>query len=599
MVEFPTMKKVATGAALMGALIATGQTPALRLPARPPDAESGRAFATRIAPLALAQREQAIIRAVLQGNVPSWLRQLEPVSVPPRQSDNTNQLTVYALPDYLAVGSDDDWLWVPMTPASAQQIADRLECLLPTTRLVDLFHRAARARLSPVPLKPGAEMTTVSYFERHTQTVRGEHPQNQPGSFRGLVAGHKKDVVIANRLTNAPGRVAIYGWHRTNGSPIQPLYLGHTNTWVDYSHGVRLVANQLQVNGREQLLEQLLQDDRWAPWLSDEGVMASVRYPAADRGERAQRDPLAVDELWQWINLDKDVRILLSEPGPAPRILANQKTRLVLYALPNGNTIEQTVGGRPQPGDDWRADLQQIGAQSRFLRQQEPNTRWIVAYLQAEGLAWPAWRRRHADSSSRILKLVEGLQARYRDRPARLVLSGHSGGGSFIFGYINAQTNLPPAIERIAFLDANYAYDSSAGHAEKLGQWLNGAPDRYLTVLAYHDSVALLDGKPFVSETGGTWGRSHRMLDDLRQYFPLVRTELAKDNLIRHSGLDGRVQFWLKENPERKIWHTIQVERNGFIHALVCGTAWEGKGYEYLGERAYSVPDREPLGLRP
>ncbi len=29
-----------------------------------------------------------------------------------------------------------------------------------------------------------------------------------------------------------------------------------------------------------------------------------------------------------------------------------------------------------------------------------------------------------------------------------------------------------------------------------------------------------------------------------------------------------------------------QVERNGFIHALVSGTADEGKGYEYFGERA-------------
>jgi hypothetical protein len=44
----------------------------------------------------------------------------------------------------------------------------------------------------------------------------------------------------------------------------------------------------------------------------------------------------------------------------------------------------------------------------------------------------------------------------------------------------------------------------------------------------------------------------------------------------------------LKENPERKIFHTVQVERNGFIQALLAGTADEGKGYEYFGERAYT-----------
>jgi hypothetical protein len=44
----------------------------------------------------------------------------------------------------------------------------------------------------------------------------------------------------------------------------------------------------------------------------------------------------------------------------------------------------------------------------------------------------------------------------------------------------------------------------------------------------------------------------------------------------------------LKENPERKILHTVQVERNGFIHALVTGTPNENRGYEYYGERAYA-----------
>jgi hypothetical protein len=44
----------------------------------------------------------------------------------------------------------------------------------------------------------------------------------------------------------------------------------------------------------------------------------------------------------------------------------------------------------------------------------------------------------------------------------------------------------------------------------------------------------------------------------------------------------------LKENPDHKILHTVQVERNGFIEALLSGTVHEGRGYEYLGERAYT-----------
>jgi hypothetical protein len=47
------------------------------------------------------------------------------------------------------------------------------------------------------------------------------------------------------------------------------------------------------------------------------------------------------------------------------------------------------------------------------------------------------------------------------------------------------------------------------------------------------------------------------------------------------------VKFFLKENSDRKILHTVQVERNGFIECLLSGTALEGDGYTYYGKRAY------------
>jgi hypothetical protein len=40
-------------------------------------------------------------------------------------------------------------------------------------------------------------------------------------------------------------------------------------------------------------------------------------------------------------------------------------TRLVLYCLPNGNTINQTVGRTAGPGVDWHYAIQHIGAQTR------------------------------------------------------------------------------------------------------------------------------------------------------------------------------------------------------------------------------------------
>jgi len=54
-----------------------------------------------------------------------------------------------------------------------------------------------------------------------------------------------------------------------------------------------------------------------------------------------------------------------------------------------------------------------------------------------------------------------------------------------------------------------------------------------------------------------------------------------------NSALNGRVQFFLKENPDHKVLHTAQVELNGFIHAMLTGTPRENHGYDYLGPRAY------------
>lgn len=308
--------------------------------------------------------------------------------------------------------------------------------------------------------------------------------------------------------------------------------------------------------------------------------------------------------------LNPEVKIQLNAPSAAA-FAPDKKVLLILYALPNGNTTEQTIGRKLRPGDDWHFDIQHIGAQTRFLRQLLPDRNIVVVYLEANAKSlprsWPAWRKKNGDRP--IPGIVAALRKIFADSPADIVLSGHSGGGSFIFGYLNAVESIPDDVARIAFLDSNYAYDPARGHAEKLGKWLEASAGHRLCVLAYNDAVALLNGKPFVSATGGTWGRSHAMIKDLGARFkfssqpdfawnvkpiagkaPGARSTfatLSDRGLEKVSALDGRIKFLLKDNPERKILHTVQVERNGFIEAMVSGTTNEGRGFEYFGERAY------------
>jgi hypothetical protein len=75
--------------------------------------------------------------------------------------------------------------------------------------------------------------------------------EGQRKNKKGLISGIKKDVVLSNKvLPHAkPNRVAIYGWHLLDGKPIQPVYAGHVNWYVDYSHGIRLIAQKVKIDG--------------------------------------------------------------------------------------------------------------------------------------------------------------------------------------------------------------------------------------------------------------------------------------------------------------------------------------------------------------
>jgi hypothetical protein len=123
-------------------------------------------------------------------------------------------------------------------------------------------------------------MTTVPVFLKHNEMVRVQR-KDRGKPLGALVVGHKKDVVIVNVVFAKEGKVAIYGWHKPDAKPIQPLYTGHTANWVDYSHGIRLVLRRMTVDGKEKTIEEVLADPELAPLLSNEGMMRSSRYEIA------------------------------------------------------------------------------------------------------------------------------------------------------------------------------------------------------------------------------------------------------------------------------------------------------------------------------
>lgn len=228
-------------------------------------------------------RDSAIVSEVLSGNIPDFLRDLVPVTFSGTSANGRpTQVTICVMPDYLAVGSDRDFVRVPMGLPAATRIAERFNMVLPTTRMVDAIYAQASVHLAPSPMEPGAQMSSTNYFLRHNATVEGQRAR-AGGRLGQLVSGQKKDLVLTNRLDSNPGRVAIYGWHRRGGSPIQPLSTVHGAQYADYSHGIRLISRRAYVNGQEVDLRDLLADSRLAGLVSSEGTISNRQMLAALR----------------------------------------------------------------------------------------------------------------------------------------------------------------------------------------------------------------------------------------------------------------------------------------------------------------------------
>ncbi len=250
--------------------------PTSPIPPRPADAPTGSQFVNEVLNLSLLAREARIREELLSGNLPDFLRTFVPVTVSQTIDGQPYQAVYHVAPDYLAIGSDADFVRMPMMPDSAQVIADRFECTLTTRKMTNTIYTQAAVKLAPSPINPQTtDITLVSTFYQHHQTVE----QQRAGQPLGLlIGGIKKDVVITPQLLTLTGRVAIYGWHQLNGTPIQPLYLGHNIYHVDYSHGIRLVSAYMTVNGQPMTTADVLAHPQLHVLLSDEGQVVNPRY---------------------------------------------------------------------------------------------------------------------------------------------------------------------------------------------------------------------------------------------------------------------------------------------------------------------------------
>lgn len=235
----------------------------------------GSAFYKTVAGSKWKERDSMAVKEILSGNIPSFLKKFIRINVSIIDSTSGKQINAhyFVSPDYLSIGTDDDWARIPLTPMAAQLIADSFHCFLPTRKMVDDIYKKAVVKLEPVPMYAFRD-SSVTMWQHHL-IIEGQRKLR-----KGLIAGIKKDVVLSGLIPRYPksGHEAIYGWHKLDGKPIQPLYAGHINWWVDYSHGIRLVYKTIWVGGKKMDYTEVLSNPNLKRLLCDEVFCDFYRY---------------------------------------------------------------------------------------------------------------------------------------------------------------------------------------------------------------------------------------------------------------------------------------------------------------------------------
>ncbi len=241
------------------------------LPDRRDDARTGSQFMEDILGTTFQQREPLILTEILKGNMPDILRDFITLTSTFQDANGVDHLLEYdVMTDYLSIGTNEDYCRIPMGPSTASKIANTFGCFLTTRKLCDDIWKHATVHLDPIPYYPvGDNNSQVYKFVEHNTDINAAR-ELAGGQIHELIAGIKKDVVICNEVKTKPGYVAIYGWHYLTGVRIQPLYMGHIDWYVDYSHGIRFVNSVVKVDGVAMSAHDILKDPVLYKLLSDE-----------------------------------------------------------------------------------------------------------------------------------------------------------------------------------------------------------------------------------------------------------------------------------------------------------------------------------------
>lgn len=258
----------------------------LNLPERPKDALSGSEFMEKglgvdleefkknprqLGSLSKVDRENAILEQIELGNVPDFLRRPKAVII---KGPNGEEVKTYVMPDYIAIGSNEDFVRVPLSPIIAQALAFKYGLSLPTKTIVEETYLQAGKRVIGPSYSHADEfeensayLDSPGFYLRSNQDIQDQLKGVIPGT---LVSGGKKELVVSPFVAvrfkggKADESIAFYGLYDSEGTPIQrtPGHGGESGyRHTEYALGVRFMSPMIVVkNGAGERRVMRMQD---------------------------------------------------------------------------------------------------------------------------------------------------------------------------------------------------------------------------------------------------------------------------------------------------------------------------------------------------
>ena len=253
-------------------------------------------------------REAAFWQEFQKGNYPSFVSLFAPVTMTDKAG---RKATFMVSVDYAAIGTDDDWLRMPLSGYHATRVAEAFGCYLPTNKLVMEIYRQAAVKLVAHPFdcqgtgsgtwqrSNVATMGHEDVLQGKTPCKKGQRMPSADGKFNPLlgnhdgvcsisgphpgvlVSGHMKEVILSHE--NLAERLAFWGFFTSVGKPIQSGFgCRHGPGYSDYSHGVRMVKGDVDLDGQRMSYAELVTNPAYASLMFDSGgtTCPKAGYPS-------------------------------------------------------------------------------------------------------------------------------------------------------------------------------------------------------------------------------------------------------------------------------------------------------------------------------